>query len=205
MSDIGEFGTAVQDDGFRRALLDPSSLLDVPHHDVPERHEIGKALLAPTILPKPNGIPAVGRSPAPARSDHVHGVDPVNFAGPLGRLAVGSFLAATINLPAGGPTTIANQLSFTPTLNRRYRAVVDIRAFGPQAGTAFTTGRLIVYTLPFFDFWMGISGGNWTGVHAEDIFVGDGNPTTWTLQMTNINNPAQIYPTHFYIEDIGRV
>lgn len=204
MSELGDYGVAVQDDGFRRALIDPSSLIDVPHHDVPERHEIGKALIAPSAIPKPNGVPSVGTSPAPARADHVHGIDPVNFAGPLGRLAVGSFLSGVINLPAGGPTTIANQLSFTPVLNRKYRAVVIIRAFGPQSGTAFTTASLVVYTLPYFDIWVS-SSGNWNSLHAEDIFTGDGAPTTWTLQMTNVNNPAQIYPTEFYIEDIGKV
>ena len=79
MSELSDYGVAVQDDGFRRALLDPSSLLDVPHHDVPERHEIGKALITPGA-PKtigPNTPASSGTSPAPARADHTHGFDPL--------------------------------------------------------------------------------------------------------------------------------
>ena len=49
--------------------------LDTIHHDTPDRHIFGEALLSPE-LPKPNGLAAfAGQSPAPARADHIHPSD----------------------------------------------------------------------------------------------------------------------------------
>lgn len=104
MTDISLGSTAVQDDGYRRALIDPSTLLDQPHHDVPERHIIGGALFAP-ITVQPVGASAAdatpGKSSAPAREDHVHAPGPggdfriftdasalAGWAAPNGALAV---------------------------------------------------------------------------------------------------------------------
>jgi hypothetical protein len=53
-------------------------LLDTAHHDVPERHIIGGTLLAPNLV-RSVGSPSVGRSPAVAREDHVHGFDLNSF------------------------------------------------------------------------------------------------------------------------------
>lgn len=53
-------------------LLDPNQNLDVVHHDAPERHIIGRTLLAPQLT-KPIGTAASpGTSDAVAREDHVH-------------------------------------------------------------------------------------------------------------------------------------
>lgn len=54
-------------------LLDPNQGLDVTHHDAPERHIIGRTLLAPTTVKADAAIGTVGVSDAPAREDHVHG------------------------------------------------------------------------------------------------------------------------------------
>lgn len=50
--------------------------LDLAHHDVPERHGFGKSLFVPNIVRDVGATAAdvlVGKSPAPAREDHVHG------------------------------------------------------------------------------------------------------------------------------------
>lgn len=126
-----DFGVVVQDDGYRRALLDPSTLLDTPHHDVPERHEIGKALLTPGT-PKPNDATAsAGTSPAPARADHVHGgLTPVAF---------------TPVIKQGG-VTIANQFSDSRYIKQGQLVTVIMHwVAGSASGAA---GQIILIELP---------------------------------------------------------
>ena len=67
--------SSLNDEFYQGLLTDKTSLLDVPHHDTPERHEIGGALLAPSSVAAvgPGIAAAVGKSQAVARADHVHG------------------------------------------------------------------------------------------------------------------------------------
>lgn len=185
--------------------------LDVLHHDMPERHVIGKTMLAPQTV-KAVGITVgdatPGKSPAPAREDHVHG-PPASVVAPypLGRLVTGSWLATPVNIPAGGPTTVANQISFVPLLGRMYKVVVNARAFGPNPGGVFASGKFQIFTLGILDHWFCHPGpgGGWAGIHVESFFAGDGLATTWTLQVNNMTAPSQMYGSDYYIEDVGKV
>lgn len=206
MSDFEGFGTAVQDDGFRKALLDPTAIVDVPHHDVPERHEIGKALIAPGT-PKPVGdatVPsAAGVSSAPARADHVHSLaDTTRLA--RGRLASGTLVPEPLSLPASVTTNIGS-IFFKPVLNRLYRLVFVARAAGPATAgqnTTFAIKTIGSNLIRPFDHWFA-GNTNWGSLNCELLFAGNGIDCSWTLQASNVAVNAVIYPFDFYVEDIG--
>lgn len=53
-------------------LREPDQSLDVQHHDDPQRHLIGRTLLAPQLTKPLGDIANIGISDAPAREDHIH-------------------------------------------------------------------------------------------------------------------------------------
>jgi len=181
------------------------TLLDVMHHDAPERHVIGGTLLAPNITRSIGGTAGPGKSQAPAREDHVHGLDPVTFPAPLGRVAVGTVGAQPVNVPVNTATALTSDLSFTGVTGRKYRAVFIARAIGPQTnGQGVACSIRINGGTAIFDHWFWASA-QWSNLHISAIFTYVG--AFMGHVDANISNGGiiSVYPTEWYVEDIGKV
>lgn len=175
-------------------------LLDVMHHDVPERHVIGGTLLAPNLV-RPIASPSsVGRSPAVAREDHQHG------AGGVAKGLLAAFVPLTnpIVVPITTATNLSNSLTFTPTLSRYYRLYVIIRAIGPAVSGTLTqcSIRLAGTGVPNLDHWWSGST-QWDSMTCSVGFTGDGASKTWTIQAANAAQITHVYLTEAYISDEG--
>jgi hypothetical protein len=210
----------LNDTFYKDLLTDQSSLVDVPHHDVPERHEFGGALLAPGLPSSiAAGVASAGKSQAPARGDHIHGytapIIPPAYVPPLDVTKLARGIVATypsmgvLNIGLGGSSVLGSSYAtFTAIAGRYYIFHINIRAIGPvtdgtMVGCRFTMNG--VGAFPNLDaYWSGSR--QWSAWSYQIIFVGDGGAKQWHVVVGTIwGGNVNIYPTDMFIVDAGAI
>jgi hypothetical protein len=152
-------------------------------------------------------VESPGKSNAPARADHVHTLDAALFPGPLGRITSANVIAGPINIAVAATADLTYPFTFTAVATRRYRVVFIARAVGPQTAGQNTTApfRTSGTIATPFDHWYA---GNtqWGNVNLSCILTaGLSGSQTLKMQVQGPQGAAMaVYPTEWYIEDIGR-
>ena len=131
-----------------------------------------------------------------------------------GVVATTNFSSPGFNVTNTWTTAGVPPITATTVVGRRYRLIIDMRAWGPAsanvdcvlnvsiwngstAGSPISSGLMDAYAYSFYQ---------WDGFHYSSMFFnGDGAVHTFTAAFMCAQAVVAVYPVQLYLEDVGPV